>query len=122
MVILSPSKANTRACLIGSISLGVKAVLVESFERIHRSNLVGMGLLPLQFLDGASRSSLNLTGKETYSIEGLEVGVKQVNIVVTDQQRKSREFAARVCIDTPKEWEYYRHGGILQYVLRQLAA
>ncbi|HXH03611.1 MAG TPA: aconitate hydratase AcnA [Candidatus Competibacteraceae bacterium] len=105
----------------GTRLLGVKAVLAESFERIHRSNLVGMGVLPLQFRDGENRHSLGLTGTEVYDIEGLEPGTKLVTLVVRGGQGE-RRFQARVRIDTPKEWEYYQHGGILPYVLRQLAA
>lgn len=104
----------------GSALLGVKAVLTESFERIHRSNLIGMGVLPLQFNDGDSRESLNLSGKEVYSVEGLEVGAESVTVVVDDNGEQKR-FDVTVRIDTPKEWEYYQHGGILHYVLRQLA-
>ncbi len=97
---------------------GVKAVIAESYERIHRSNLVGMGVLPLQFNDGDSTESLELSGHEVFSIEGVKTGAKEVK-VTTDS---GKIFTARVRIDTPKEWEYYRHGGILHYVLRQLAA
>ena len=107
----------------GTLLLGVKAVLVESFERIHRSNLVGMGVLPLQFHDGDSAQTLDLGANCTFDIEGLESGAREVEIVVHDVDGgNSRRFAARVRIDTPKEWEYYMHGGILHYVLRQLAA
>ena len=105
----------------GSILLGIKAVITESFERIHRSNLIGMGVLPLQFKDGESRETLNLTGKESYSIEGLEAGAQSVTVIV-DDGGDSRQFEAVVRIDTPKEWDYYQHGGILHYVLRQLAS
>jgi aconitate hydratase len=106
----------------GTRLLGVRAVIVESYERIHRSNLVGMGLLPLQFRDGESRHSLGLTGKERYDIQGLEPGAKQVTVVATAADGGQTTFQARVRIDTPKEWEYYQNGGILHYVLRQLAA
>ena len=106
----------------GPLLLGIKAVLVESFERIHRSNLIGMGVLPLQFEDGATAQSLGLTGKETYDIEGVSMGKEQVTVKATDEDGKTTTFTARVCIDTPKEWEYYKHGGILHYVIRQLAA
>jgi len=100
--------------------LGVRAVIAESYERIHRSNLVGMGILPLQFPSGESASSLGLTGHETFSVEGLErAGAdgfpREVTVTADD-----RSFDARVRIDTPNEVHYYRHGGILQYVLRQL--
>ncbi len=100
----------------------MQAVIVESFERIHRSNLIGMGILPLEFPAGASRKSLGLDGSERYIVEGLEVGAERVRVVVTGEGGDERMFEAVVRIDTPKEWEYYRHGGILHYVLRQLAA
>jgi aconitate hydratase len=107
----------------GTMLLGVKAVIAESFERIHRSNLIGMGVLPLQFVDGANAQSLGLTGRETFEIVGLNGGAaKQVKVVATGEGGKKTEFTARVRIDTPKELEYYQHGGILQYVLRSLAA
>jgi aconitate hydratase len=100
----------------GTTLLGVKAVIAESFERIHRSNLVGMGVLPLQFPDGESASSLGLTGEEEFSITGVDEGkAKEVTVRAGDV-----EFKARVRIDTPKEVEYFRHGGILPFVLRQL--
>jgi aconitate hydratase len=103
--------------------LGVRAVIAESFERIHRSNLVGMGLLPLQFMPGESAASLGLTGEESISIDGvaapLAAGERPALATVTAD---GRSFQARVRIDTPMEVEYYRHGGILQYVLRQLLA
>jgi aconitate hydratase len=101
----------------GTKLLGVRAVIAESFERIHRSNLVGMGVLPLQFADGDSVESLGLTGHETFAIAGLDGGAAHDVTVHADD----REFPARVRIDTPKEAEYFRHGGILQFVLRQLA-
>jgi aconitate hydratase A / 2-methylisocitrate dehydratase len=100
----------------GTRLLGVRAVIAESFERIHRSNLVGMGVLPLQFDDGDSVESLGLTGEEEFSITGLDGGdAKQVTV-----RAGEKEFTARVRIDTPKEVEYFKHGGILQYVLRGL--
>ncbi|MEE8342493.1 MAG: aconitate hydratase AcnA [Gammaproteobacteria bacterium] len=103
--------------------LGVRAVIVESYERIHRSNLVGMGILPLQFMDGDSAQSLGLTGHERYDIQGLERGnPAQVAVTATAEGGDQILFSSQVRIDTPQEWEYYRHGGILQYVLRQLAA
>jgi len=106
----------------GTKLLGVRAVLVESFERIHRSNLIGMGVLPLQFLEGENAASLGLTGHETYDIEGLGAGrTKEVRITATAPDGQRKEFRARVRIDTPKEQEYFLHGGILHYVLRQLA-
>ncbi|MEJ2479940.1 MAG: aconitate hydratase AcnA [Acidihalobacter sp.] len=103
--------------------LGVSAVLVESFERIHRSNLVGMGVLPLQFMAGDNAETLGLTGEEVYDIEGLGDGsAKEVTVTATAADGTSKTFKARVRIDTPQEVEYYRNGGILSYVLRQLAA
>ncbi len=106
----------------GTILLGVKAVISESFERIHRSNLVGMGVLPLQFPDGESHASLGLTGLETYDFDGLERGARSVSVTATADDGHVTRFDAKVRIDTPKEWDYYEHGGILQYVIRQLAA
>jgi len=106
----------------GTLLLGVRAVITESFERIHRSNLVGMGVLPLVFHDGQSAATLTLTGTETFSIEGLELGVKTVGVVALANDGTETRFDCRVQVDTPKEWEYYLNGGILQYVLRQLAA
>jgi aconitate hydratase len=97
--------------------LGVRFVIAESFERIHRSNLVGMGVLPLQFPDGESVESLGLTGEETFDLAPLEQGARALRVKADDV-----EFDARVRIDTPGEWEYYRHGGILHFVLRQLAS
>jgi aconitate hydratase len=106
----------------GTMLLGVRAVVAESFERIHRSNLIGMGVLPLQFKDGESAQSLGLTGKESIEIIGLNGGAaKMVTVVATPASGAPIRFEARVRIDTPKEREYYQHGGILQYVLRQLA-
>jgi aconitate hydratase len=103
--------------------LGVKAVIAESYERIHRTNLVCMGILPLQFKDGETPSTLGLSGKELYSITGLTEGnPKEVVVTVTAEGGHQSIFNARVRIDTPNEWEYYRHGGILQYVLRHLAS
>ena len=102
--------------------LGVRAVIAESYERIHRTNLVCMGILPLQFRDGETPKTLGLSGKELYSITGLAEGKpKEVVITATADSGHQITFNARVRIDTPNEWEYYRHGGILQYVLRQLA-
>jgi aconitate hydratase len=107
----------------GTMLLGVKAVIAESFERIHRSNLIGMGVLPLQFKDGENVQSLKLTGKEVFDIVGLERGAaKTVAVVAHGEGGKMTKFEARLRIDTPKELDYYQHGGILQYVLRQLAA
>jgi aconitate hydratase len=107
----------------GTALLGVKAVIAESYERIHRSNLIGMGVVPLQFRDGETAASLGLTGQETYDIAGLGVQrAKEVRVTATGADGKKKEFAAIVRIDTPKEQEYFIHGGILQYVLRQLAS
>ncbi|HWP35635.1 MAG TPA: aconitate hydratase AcnA [Thermodesulfobacteriota bacterium] len=104
--------------------LGVRAVLAESFERIHRSNLVGMGVLPLEFLPGDSRAALGLSGEERYDIEGIAEGLSPgKRLVVTarpDGGGPPRRFEVRCRIDTPQEVDYYRHGGILPYVLRQL--
>ncbi|MBK8163781.1 MAG: aconitate hydratase AcnA [Gammaproteobacteria bacterium] len=101
--------------------LGIRAVIAESFERIHRSNLVGMGILPLQFLPGEDRESLGLNGEELYTINGLDrlsPGML-ITIIAVDAGGRRNEFSALVRIDTPNEIEYYRHGGILPYVLRQ---
>jgi aconitate hydratase len=106
----------------GTMLLGVRAVIAESFERIHRSNLIGMGVLPLQYKDGQNAQSLGLTGKESFDIAGLNQGAaKSVKVVARADDGKTTEFEVRVRIDTPKELDYYQHGGILQYVLRQLA-
>src|SRR6195256_4867287 len=107
----------------GTMLLGVKAVIAESFERIHRSNLIGMGVLPLQYTEGQTAHGLGLTGKETFEIAGLNRGAaKFVRVIAKSDDGKTTEFEARLRIDTPKELDYYQHGGILQYVLRQLAA
>jgi aconitate hydratase len=110
----------------GTLLLGVKAVLATSFERIHRSNLIGMAVLPLQFKAGDSAESLGLTGGELYSIIGLEnaasaEGAGEVTVRV-GQDGQTSEFTATVRIDAPVEAAYFRHGGILPYVLRQLLA
>jgi len=107
----------------GTILLGVKAVLAESFERIHRSNLVGMGVLPLQFQPGENRETLGLTGRERYSILGIrDLQPRQtVTVVAREENGNEKRFTAIARIDTPIEVEYYRHGGILQMVLRQMA-
>jgi len=103
--------------------LGVRAVIAESYERIHRSNLVGMGILPLQFLEHESPDSLGLTGRESFDIGGLQGGLTHsVQVTATADDGSRKVFEARVRIDTPQEYEYYCHGGILHYVLRQLAA
>ena len=100
--------------------LGVRAVLAESFERIHRQNLVGMGILPLQFCPGDSRQTLGLTGLESYDFLGVEPGATEVEVKVIAPDLTHTVFQARIRIDTPKEWDYYLHGGILPYVVRQL--
>jgi aconitate hydratase A / 2-methylisocitrate dehydratase len=107
----------------GTILLGVRAVIAESFERIHRSNLVGMGVLPLEFADGETRTSLGLTGFESFDIVGLGEDIRPratVAVRAVSRDGSAREFKALVRIDTPEELQYYRHGGILPYVLRQL--
>ena len=108
----------------GTILLGVRMVIVESFERIHRSNLVGMGVLPLQFKDGDTRETLGLTGDESFSIKGLAVLTpgQDVEVAVTRADGTEFSFTAQCRIDTANEMEYYRNGGILQYVLRKLAS
>jgi aconitate hydratase len=111
----------------GSRLLGIRAVLAASYERIHRSNLIGMGVAPLEFLPGESAESLGLTGREVFDVEGLAAGVaggfaedREVTVRAAAEDGTAKEFRARVRLDTPLEVEYYRHGGILQYVLRQL--
>jgi aconitate hydratase len=107
----------------GTNLLGVKAVMAESFERIHRSNLVGMGVLPLQFMPGQSLQTLGLKGDEVVSVEGLQDGAARTATVVARRPDGSENrFEAQVLLLTPKEVEYFRHGGILHYVLRQLAS
>jgi len=108
----------------GTLLLGVSAVIAESFERIHRSNLVGMGVIPLEFVDGATRQSLGLTGFETYEIDGLSNNMApraELTVRATDAAGTTRTFQVRSRIDTPEEATYYRNGGILPYVLRNLA-
>ncbi len=107
----------------GTLLLGVRAVIAETFERIHRSNLVGMGVIPLEFTNGATRQTLGLTGFETFTIEGMTADMKArakltVRAVAADGSEKTFEVQSR--IDTPEELQYYKHGGILPYVLRQL--
>ncbi len=106
----------------GTALLGVRAVIAESYERIHRSNLIGLGVLPLQYADGETADSLGLTGEETFSI----TGITELNEGRTPRTVRVRaddiEFDAVVRIDTPGEADYYRHGGIMQYVLRSLLA
>jgi aconitate hydratase len=107
----------------GTMLLGVKAVIAASYERIHRSNLIGMGVLPLQFMDGDTADSLGLTGKETFDISGhSDASARTVTVTATPDDGDPITFEARIRIDTPKERDYYEHGGILHYVLRQLAS
>ena len=107
----------------GPLLLGVQAAIAESFERIHRTNLVGMGILPLQFMEGESVKTLGLTGKETYTISGLAGGAaSEVMVTATDSNGKKIEFQTKLRIDTPQEIKYYQCGGILHFVLRRLAA
>ena len=113
----------------GTRLLGVRAVIAQSYERIHRSNLVGMGVLPLQFRDGESARSLGLSGEEIFTVSGLAEAMnaggrppEEVSVRAEREQGPPVEFAARVRIDTPREADYFRHGGILQYVLRGLLA
>ena len=110
----------------GTALLGVKAVIAESYERIHRSNLIGMGVLPLQYQPGETFEGLGLDGTEVFTVTGLEpmnhgVAPLTVTVTATRGDGSSVAFAPRLRIDTPMELAYYRHGGILQYVLRQLA-
>jgi aconitate hydratase len=109
----------------GVMLLGVKAVIAESFERIHRTNLVGMGLLPLQFEDGQNAQSLRLTGQETYQVTGIPAalggGPKKATVRAVAADGAETSFTVTVRVDTPQEVEYYRNGGILPYVLRELA-
>jgi len=106
----------------GTMLLGVRAVIAESFERIHRSNLVGMGILPLQFVDGITRHTLKLTGAETISIDISEHIKPKEHLALKIRRANGNEESVQVLcrIDTANELEYYLHGGILQYVLRQL--
>jgi aconitate hydratase len=109
----------------GTRLLGVKAVIAQSFERIHRSNLVGMGVLPCQFKEGTNAASLGLDGSETFDVIGLEEGVKplqDLRLVVHRANGETEEVPVVLRIDTPIEVDYYQHGGILPYVLRQLLA
>ena len=107
----------------GTLLLGVKAVIAKSFERIHRSNLIGMGVLPLQFLDGEDAESLGLSGTEIFAISGhTDASADAVTVTATPEDGDTVTFKAKIRIDTPKERDYYEHGGILHYVLRQLAA
>jgi aconitate hydratase len=98
----------------GPLLLGIRAVIAESYERIHRSNLLMMGVLPLQFMPGENRESLGLTGREEFSIEGIAGGTSSEVTV----RASGTDFRARVRLDTPRERDYYKHGGILPYVVR----
>jgi len=110
----------------GPLLLGVRAVIAESFERIHRSNLVGMGILPLQFLPDQNPEAVGITGEESYEITGLDAALasfapgKTVEVKATAADGSVKTFGATLRIDTPQEVLYYQHGGILQYVIRQL--
>jgi aconitate hydratase A / 2-methylisocitrate dehydratase len=107
----------------GTMMLGVRAVLAESYERIHRSNLIGMGVLPLEFRVGEGRETLGLSGEETYEITGIADGLaprKPLTVVALSADGRKNSFQALCRIDTPVELDYYRHGGILPFVLRQL--
>ncbi|HEU0040496.1 MAG TPA: aconitate hydratase, partial [Verrucomicrobiae bacterium] len=109
----------------GTALLGVKAVVAQSFERIHRSNLVGMGVLPLQFKEGTTAQTLKLDGTETYDLAGLNASIKpqqDLTLRITRKEGSRQDVPVRCRIDTPIEIEYYQHGGILPYVLRQLVA
>ena len=109
----------------GTRLLGVKAVVAASFERIHRSNLVGMGVLPLQFADGTNAQTLKLDGSETYAISGLSDAIEpgqMVTLEITRKDKPPEKIPVKLRIDTPIEIDYYRHGGILPFVLRELMA
>jgi aconitate hydratase A / 2-methylisocitrate dehydratase len=113
----------------GPYLLGVRAVIAESYERIHRSNLVGMGILPLQFVPGETADTLGLTGRERYSIAGLAQAIEadfragsRIPVIATGEDGREKGFDTILRIDTPNEAQYWRHGGILQYVLRKLLA
>jgi aconitate hydratase len=109
----------------GTMLLGVRAVIAESFERIHRSNLVGMGVLPCEFVNGETRQSLGLTGFETYEIVGLDDTLTPratLTVQATSPDGTVQAFSVRCRIDTPEEMQYYKHGGILPYVLRSLVS
>ena len=102
--------------------LGVKVVIAESYERIHRSNLVGFGVLPLEFLVGENAANLGLRGDETFSFSSLAEQPSEVTVTAYKFEGQTVVFKARVRIQTPKEWDYYNNGGILHYVLRNMAA
>ena len=106
----------------GAFLLGIKAIIAESYERIHRSNLVGMGVLPLQYMDGDTAEKLGLTGNETFTITGIAEDIrplKKVEVIAKKEDGQEIKFQAIARMDSNIEIEYYRHGGILQYVLRQ---
>ncbi len=106
----------------GTILLGVRIVIAESFERIHRSNLCGMGVLPCRYLEGENATTLGLTGREVFDFEGIDGGHgKHLKVTATSEDGSVKNFTVRVLLETPKEVEYFQHGGILHYVLRQLA-
>ena len=110
----------------GTLLLGIKAVIAQSYERIHRSNLIGMGVLPLEFLPGEGADQLGLTGEETFSTEGLAAvvadfsGDRTVAVTASGGAGGDKTFKAKLRIDTPREADYYQHGGILLYVLRRM--
>ncbi len=109
----------------GTLLLGIKAVIAKSFERIHRSNLAGMGVLPLQFEPGEDARTLELTGREIFAVTGIAEGLKpkkKFQVTAWDEKGEAKSFTVTARLDTPNEVDYYRHGGILTYVLRQLAA
>jgi aconitate hydratase len=108
----------------GTLLLGIKAVIAESYERIHRSNLVGMGVLPLAFLPGENAESLRLTGKENFDIEGIDDGLtpgQELTVTATNENGNNISFQVIVRIDSPVEVEYYKNGGVLHTVLREMA-
>jgi len=108
----------------GPMLLGIRVAIAESFERIHRSNLIGMGILPLEFAPGESRATLGLSGEEVFDFKGLGDRIlprSRLTVTAADSAGNVKTFETVVRIDTPDESDYYRHGGILQYVLRQLA-
>jgi aconitate hydratase len=107
----------------GTLLLGVRAVIAESYERIHRSNLVGMGVLPLEFQAGQNAAALGLTGRETFDVEGIADGLKpgkKLTVRATGDDGMATTFTVTARVDTPDDVEYYRHGGLLPYVLRGL--
>jgi aconitate hydratase len=105
----------------GTILLGVRAVIAESFERIHRGNLIGMGVLPLQFIEGESAAALGLTGTEVFSIEPLKTPGQTLAVKIVSEGGREKTFTVRARVDSAVELDYYRNGGILHTVLRQLA-